>query len=467
MSQKVSIRLNFPILFLPFFLLLSSCAATNSLVNPKPDNLISQKRIVDLLGSFEEDCLGRDLINNPNPAKGTKIFEKFEFVLGDISRSCTFWSWRLGSFGAFDRDFITYQQHKFFISEIKKRFGVIYHSVASVDSGHCSAGKLHTMLLRDGVTSIDVVFANQDHASSLFCDKNYGQGYALRLSRLDLYDEKKVKSYSVNKFDIFNLDRLSDEEKFTVSEVWEDLSIKEKESYTKSIADRVDLIGRSHALYFEQRSEYVASVRNSERILQQKEQESSDRFNKSLANAIVDSLSKSQASSLTDGAKINSYNKPIVNSNIFKDKKGFDVSQLPENIINNRVANDRASDLGSSEGAQKSYSLQKSSASNTIAKREKSKLYEPIPTTAQGINDMWHGNKDQTLALARQKAVNKITASCRAKGARSDPISYSEIEANSPPARWSFSSPNCRQGGFNGKEWNCEVTVSGTCFRMN
>lgn len=468
MNYLNKFKSNLIILAAPLFITISGCATTNLLVNPKPESSVAQQRIVDLLDSFESNCLDRDLVANPSPRNISTVHSKFSDIIGDehgkISRSCNFWSWRLGKFGAYDRSFITFQQQNFFISELKKRFGVIYHSVTDMSPGMCAKAKHHTMLLRDGVSTLDVIFAVQEH--SFICDKTFGQGYALRLSRLKLYDEKKPNYYSVGKIDIFNVDRLNDEEKLIVSKNWDNLSVNEKNIYTKGIADRIDQIRRLHAHYNESHNEYVQSMRNTSRILQQKEQESRERFNKSLSNSIIQSLNSTDSHIYSTDVKYSTYKNPVITPNIFKDQKGFDVRQLPENI-NVMSSNSGEAKISSASNARKNNTPSKDMAANTrVIKKEKSKVYEPMPTTADGTNDMWDLSRERNLALARLKAVNKITALCRAKGARSDTVSYDDIKAGSPPSRWSFASPNCRQGGFNGKEWKCEVSVSGTCYRM-
>lgn len=470
MNNKL-IKLLITLSMASIFSVSSGCAVTNSLVNPKPDDSLAKQRIVDLLDSFEKHCLDKDLVSRPSPKSGSEVFSKFNYVIGDengkITRSCNFWSWRLGRFNNFDRNFITYYQHSFFISEIKKRFGVIYHSVANVLPGTCSSGKLHTMLLRDGETAINILFAHQDH-SAMYCDKNYGQGYALSIRRLDLWGDKKPDSYIVSRDNVINLDRLSDDEKISTSEKWDSLSVQDKEAYTKSISDRMDSIRRLHAHYYEQYSEITAGNRETKRFLEQKKQESRDHFNKVLTNAIISSVNTNNRSSNTGipASRLNTYNRPAVTPNAFKNQKGFDVRQLPENINRSQIVSSKPTSSSGVRTTQKAASTQASKPSNPSVRNEKSKVYEPMPTTKQATTDMWHSGQEYTLALTRLKAANKVTAECRAKGARIDSITYSQIEANSPPARWSFSSPNCRQGGFNGKEWKCDVSVSGTCFRM-
>lgn len=106
-------------------------------------------------------------------------------------------------------------------------------------------------------------------------------------------------------------------------------------------------------------------------------------------------------------------------------------------------------------------------AASSVAKtNSKSKIYEPMPEKVQATTDSWWGSQSQALAYARLRAANQVTSICRGKGARIDSISFPQIEAGVAPSRWNYSAPSCRQGGFDGKEWKCEATVSGTCYRM-
>lgn len=100
------------------------------------------------------------------------------------------------------------------------------------------------------------------------------------------------------------------------------------------------------------------------------------------------------------------------------------------------------------------------------ASSSKSKVYEPMPESVQSTNDTWFGSQSDAVAYARLNAANKVTAICTKKGARIDTLSFPDIKAGIAPARWSYSSPDCHQGGVMGKEWKCEARVSGTCYRM-
>ena len=119
----------------------------------------------------------------------------------------------------------------------------------------------------------------------------------------------------------------------------------------------------------------------------------------------------------------------------------------------------------SSPSSSSTNSNMASSSSVSNQTQKKSKVYEPMPTSASGSNDSWW-DYDMAVDLSRTEAINKISDMCRSKGARVDVPSRSQVIAGNAPSWWNFSAPDCRQGGFNAKEWKCESKVSGTCYRM-
>lgn len=92
------------------------------------------------------------------------------------------------------------------------------------------------------------------------------------------------------------------------------------------------------------------------------------------------------------------------------------------------------------------------------APRLPAKSYDVVPTVAVGVNDTWWGVREKAIEYAQLNGVNQISTACSGKQARVD---------RDDKARWSYGQPNCQQGGFDGKEWKCEVRVSYPCYRNN
>ncbi|MFO7603574.1 MAG: hypothetical protein R6X06_07140 [Gammaproteobacteria bacterium] len=122
----------------------------------------------------------------------------------------------------------------------------------------------------------------------------------------------------------------------------------------------------------------------------------------------------------------------------------------------------RATGIGSSGPG----TVTASTAPRSPMSPSRQKTYEPMPETAKGNNDTWFGDRDKAIFYARLGAVNDISSACANKQARSDRPTSEQIRSGSAPPRWTFSVPDCHQGGWGGKEWKCSTPVAGTCYRI-
>jgi len=91
------------------------------------------------------------------------------------------------------------------------------------------------------------------------------------------------------------------------------------------------------------------------------------------------------------------------------------------------------------------------------------KVYEPMPDTFTGEKG-WFSKRSRAVFYARLEAVNEISSSCRDRGARADRPDTDRIRSGDAPSRWTFSVPDCRQGGWKDEEWACRATVAGHCY---
>lgn len=94
------------------------------------------------------------------------------------------------------------------------------------------------------------------------------------------------------------------------------------------------------------------------------------------------------------------------------------------------------------------------------------KVYEPNMERATGRSTAGFTSLEQTQELALLNGINQIHRACSAKGARVDSVPNDMLRNKTAPPRWHFGAPQCRQGGWQGKEWFCDTPVAGTCFRM-
>lgn len=112
-----------------------------------------------------------------------------------------------------------------------------------------------------------------------------------------------------------------------------------------------------------------------------------------------------------------------------------------------------------------SSDIASSSGARSPVFKKKSRVYDPNPTVETGTTlSAWKDKKD-AIGYARANAASKIVSKCRKKGARYDRPSAEELGNGITPDRWSLAAPDCKQGGWGGKEWHCTAKVWGHCYR--
>lgn len=117
-----------------------------------------------------------------------------------------------------------------------------------------------------------------------------------------------------------------------------------------------------------------------------------------------------------------------------------------------------------SAGARRSSSGEQGGAASSSGR---SKIYEPMMETALGENMDWFSDRSLAVFYARLGAVNDISKACGDRGARVDRPTTDQLKSGDAPMRWSFGSPQCRQGGWNDAEWSCRTEMAGTCWRRD
>lgn len=147
------------------------------------------------------------------------------------------------------------------------------------------------------------------------------------------------------------------------------------------------------------------------------------------------------------------------------------LSQLPDRITRtdswSQIENERQRALRMKEGRANSNtsSVTNGSDSQSSGGGGSGKMYEPQMETALGENGSWFAKQPIAEFYARLSAVNDISAACRERGARTDRPTTDQTRSGDAPERWSFGSPQCRQGGSGGDQFWCRVEVAGTCYR--
>ncbi len=126
----------------------------------------------------------------------------------------------------------------------------------------------------------------------------------------------------------------------------------------------------------------------------------------------------------------------------------------------------QAAQLAAAATASSASSSQSSGQSSGSDLQYTGRSYEPNPIVVTKRNQSPFSTREMAVNYARLAAVNEITAQCRQRGARSDGPTYRQISnGEKPPAWWNFSAPDCKQGGWDDKEWICSAQVAGTCYR--
>lgn len=147
------------------------------------------------------------------------------------------------------------------------------------------------------------------------------------------------------------------------------------------------------------------------------------------------------------------------------------LSQLPDRITRtdswSKIENERQRALRMKEGSSYSSTspVTNSSDSQSSGGGGSGKMYEPQMETALGENGSWFAKQPIAEFYARLSAVNDISAACRERGAKTDRPTTDQTRSGDAPERWSFGSPQCRQGGSGGEQFWCRVEVAGTCYR--
>ncbi|OOG22987.1 hypothetical protein B1C78_13100 [Thioalkalivibrio denitrificans] len=101
------------------------------------------------------------------------------------------------------------------------------------------------------------------------------------------------------------------------------------------------------------------------------------------------------------------------------------------------------------------------------ASRERQRVYEPMPQVVVGTTDTWWPDRDSAIAYARLSAANEINSICRRRGARTESLTFAQVEQGIAPGRWNYDNPNCKeQTGRGSTRWKCEAKVSKQCYRM-
>lgn len=310
---------------------LVACGIMAPIANRQPPAEEGQKRVSELVGQFEQACLGRDLMSNPYPNAARRIPEKtgiWEVKPG----SCNFWGTAGSNWGEYDKTFVTYDRGRV-VREFKRRFGVIYHQSAPI-SPYCARGDRHFMLLRDGTTWVTLKILARDHRNRL-CDQDRWLAYGFQLSPglpLFLDSRDPDEPYVVDRLDVVNLDRLNNKERQQVAERWARMSTAEKNEHAKGVADAIRSINGSVEIATKQFREDQASQREFNQRLQRQEEESAAALNEMLIGKIGELYQES--------AKINARNTErsqqraaMSRANAaFSNIDGFDASQLPSSI---------------------------------------------------------------------------------------------------------------------------------------
>lgn len=102
-----------------------------------------------------------------------------------------------------------------------------------------------------------------------------------------------------------------------------------------------------------------------------------------------------------------------------------------------------------------------------VASRERQRVYEPMPQVVVGTTDTWWSDRDRAIAYARLSAVNEIGRICRQRGARTESVTFAQVEQGIAPGRWNYDNPNCQERTERGNtRWICEAKVTNHCHRM-
>lgn len=465
------------LILLSFVFLINSC----SYMTKKKTWPEAQEEMEAFVDRFVNDCVGRDIVAEPSPELGTKFYSKFHPGIGKESfrGQCTVGKSKPGYYASYDKSYFIYQRWQEFLNIVKSRFGIIYHDSARFISG-CLKGQLHDFLLRDGETHIVVQFVN-DYGKMEGCYQTYWQGATLQLNKNglsspDIIRPKKDKSYLVRRIDVINKDRLTELEKRELRMRYEQLSEKEKEERTKRIAHKIRLSKNNLSFWEQERQDMINLRRKTRQRERAREKAFLNQLDQQLAKGMMGLQQKvvekqqrdhqrsmqNQASQVNFPATSQSYSQKMSASQIFKDIKGFNSDQMDENISYEEEAQDHEEQEATTGDFSRNSSQQ---TTEDKIEKKKSKVYEPSPEVLERETDSWFSDKKLAIAYARLKATNDIKTVCQQKEARSDTLTFSQIEAGNAPPRWNFSVPNCRQGGWKDEEWKCQAKVSGTCFR--
>lgn len=310
---------------------LVACGIMAPIANRQPAAEEGQKRVSELVGQFEQACLGRDLMSNPYPNTSLRIPEKtgiWEVKPG----SCNFWGTAGSNWGQYDKTFVTYNRGRV-VREFKRRFGVIYHQSAPI-SPYCARGDRHLMLLRDGTTWITLKILARDHRNRL-CDQDKWLAYGFQLSSgppLLLGSLDPDEPYIVDRLDVVNLDRLSNEERQRVAEDWARMSVAEKNEHAKRVADAIRSINRSVEIATERFREDQASQREFNQRLQRQEDEGAAALNEMLAGKIGEFYQESAKISAQNAERSQQRAAMSRANAAFSNIDGFNPSQLPSSI---------------------------------------------------------------------------------------------------------------------------------------
>lgn len=455
-------------IFLCFSFLLNSC----SHMTQKMSYEDATKDMEAFVDEFVNKCVGRDIVKDPYPEVGHKFYKKLAFGTGEegVKGQCTLTRNRSDYAGTFDKSFFIYRRWATLLKVLKKEFGVIHHAWTRFIN-HCTHGQVHDFILRDGKTHLLIQFAN-DYSKNHGCYQSHWQGLSVQLNRTGIRDPKNMtikddESYLVRRVDVLNKDQLTELEKREVAMRTERLSEEKRARKARNLGLEITSSNSLLRYYARERKSLIESDRAIRRLERQQEEAFQDQLGQQLAlgfmglqQQLAEKTRKTQQRTRQNQISRqapkfqSSPNKPINTTQLFKDIPNFYPDQLDESVTYR-------------EESQEDTNPSPSSATtlNPETKKEKSKVYEPVQESVQREMDSWFSDKSLAISYARLSASNEIKRICEKKGAKADPLRYSQIKSENAPGRWNFSGPVCRRGGWEDKEWKCQAEVSGTCFR--